>query len=153
MDRCKFTEWDTWARNTYGKMVSQSAPAIMARNMPLPEVESDGPAPFVCAATYPNGATGIATEGRVMFALEKADIILIAPSNPFVSIDPILNVYPIREMILRVAAMSGFWGYFFPLDITMSTSMIYELVEWGRDARADDHFDAFRQKLEEKGLA
>jgi LPPG:FO 2-phospho-L-lactate transferase len=37
--------------------------------------------------------------GRVMFALEKADIILIAPSNPFVSIDPILNVYPIREMI------------------------------------------------------
>lgn len=37
--------------------------------------------------------------GKVMAALEKADIILIAPSNPFVSIDPILNVYPIREMI------------------------------------------------------
>jgi LPPG:FO 2-phospho-L-lactate transferase len=37
--------------------------------------------------------------GKVLMALEKADIILIAPSNPFVSIDPILNVYPIREMI------------------------------------------------------
>jgi LPPG:FO 2-phospho-L-lactate transferase len=36
---------------------------------------------------------------QVMFALENADIILIAPSNPFVSIDPILNVYPIREMV------------------------------------------------------
>jgi putative membrane protein len=24
----------------------------------------------------------------------------------------------------------GFWGYFFPLDLTMSTSMIYELIEW-----------------------
>jgi putative membrane protein len=24
----------------------------------------------------------------------------------------------------------GFWGYFLPLDVTMSTSMIYELVEW-----------------------
>ena len=36
---------------------------------------------------------------KVLMALEKADIILIAPSNPFVSIDPILNVYPIREMI------------------------------------------------------
>jgi hypothetical protein len=65
IDQCKFTEWDTWARNTYGKMVSQSAPAIMARNMPLPTVESDGEAPFVCATTYPNGPTGIATEGRV----------------------------------------------------------------------------------------
>lgn len=32
-------------------------------------------------------------------ALENADLILIAPSNPFVSVAPILNVYPIRAMI------------------------------------------------------
>lgn len=32
-------------------------------------------------------------------ALEAADIVCIAPSNPFVSIDPILNVYPIRAML------------------------------------------------------
>jgi putative membrane protein len=25
----------------------------------------------------------------------------------------------------------GFWGYALPLDVTMSTSMIYELIEWG----------------------
>ena len=37
---------------------------------------------------------------KVIHALEKADILVIAPSNPFVSIDPILNVYPIREMIM-----------------------------------------------------
>jgi len=43
----------------------------------------------------------------------------------------LLLAYPIREMFLRVAAISGFWGYFFPLDVTMSTSMIYELIEWG----------------------
>jgi len=24
----------------------------------------------------------------------------------------------------------GFWGYFLPLDLTMSTSMIFELFEW-----------------------
>jgi LPPG:FO 2-phospho-L-lactate transferase len=36
----------------------------------------------------------------VMHALEYADYVIIAPSNPFVSIDPILNVYPIREMIM-----------------------------------------------------
>lgn len=42
----------------------------------------------------------------------------------------LLLAYPVREMFLRVAALRGFWGYFFPLDITMSTSMLYELIEW-----------------------
>jgi LPPG:FO 2-phospho-L-lactate transferase len=36
---------------------------------------------------------------QVVGALERADIVVIAPSNPFVSIDPILNVYPIKEMV------------------------------------------------------
>lgn len=35
----------------------------------------------------------------VLKALENADLILIAPSNPFVSVAPILNVYPIRAML------------------------------------------------------
>jgi putative membrane protein len=39
--------------------------------------------------------------------------------------------YPIRELFLRVADVKGVWGYLLPLDVTMSTSMIYELVEWG----------------------
>jgi putative membrane protein len=43
----------------------------------------------------------------------------------------LLLAYPIREVFLRVAAVRGFWGYFLPLDLTMSTSMLYELVEWG----------------------
>ena len=43
----------------------------------------------------------------------------------------LLLAYPIREVFLRVADVRGFWGYFLPLDVTMSTSMIYELVEWG----------------------
>lgn len=37
---------------------------------------------------------------QVMHALEYADIVVLAPSNPFVSIDPILHAYPIREMIM-----------------------------------------------------
>lgn len=37
---------------------------------------------------------------RVMQRLETADLVIIAPSNPFISVDPILNVYPIREMLL-----------------------------------------------------
>lgn len=43
----------------------------------------------------------------------------------------LLLAYPIREVFLRVASVRGFWGYFFPFDIAMSTSMIYELIEWG----------------------
>ena len=41
-----------------------------------------------------------------------------------------LLVYPLREIFLRIADVRGFWANFLPLDFTMSTSMIYELVEW-----------------------
>jgi putative membrane protein len=42
----------------------------------------------------------------------------------------LLLAFPIREVFLRVANVRGFWGYFLPLDLTMSTSMLYELIEW-----------------------
>ncbi len=42
----------------------------------------------------------------------------------------LLLAYPIREIFLRVVNVRGFWGYFLPLDLTMSTSMLYELLEW-----------------------
>jgi putative membrane protein len=42
----------------------------------------------------------------------------------------LLLAYPVREVFIRVAAVRGFWGYFLPLDLTMSTSMIFELFEW-----------------------
>lgn len=42
----------------------------------------------------------------------------------------LLLAYPIRELFLRIANVRGFWGYFLPLDLTMSTSMLFELIEW-----------------------
>ncbi len=36
----------------------------------------------------------------VALALQKADLVIIAPSNPFVSIDPILNCYPIQANVM-----------------------------------------------------
>jgi putative membrane protein len=42
----------------------------------------------------------------------------------------LLLAYPIREIFLRIANVRGFWGYFLPWDLTLSTSMIYELIEW-----------------------
>ena len=43
----------------------------------------------------------------------------------------LLLAYPIREVFLRIANVRGFWGYFLPLDLTMSSSMLFELIEWG----------------------
>ena len=43
----------------------------------------------------------------------------------------LLIAYPIREMFLRVVDVHGFWGYFLPLDLTISTSFFYEMIEWG----------------------
>ena len=42
----------------------------------------------------------------------------------------LLLAYPVREVFIRVANVRGFWGYFLPMDLTMSTSMIFELFEW-----------------------
>lgn len=42
----------------------------------------------------------------------------------------LLFAYPIREIFIRVAKVKGFWGYFLPLDLTLSTSATYELIEW-----------------------
>jgi putative membrane protein len=42
----------------------------------------------------------------------------------------LLLAYPAREVFLRVADVRGFWGYYLPLDVTMSFSMLYELIEW-----------------------
>jgi hypothetical protein len=65
IDSILFEENHTWFKITHGKMVRQSAPAIMARNMDLPEVQSKGMTPYVMASRYANGAIAVATEGRV----------------------------------------------------------------------------------------
>ena len=42
-----------------------------------------------------------------------------------------LLAYPIRELYCRIADSKGFWAYFFPLELTMASSMMFELFEWG----------------------
>lgn len=43
----------------------------------------------------------------------------------------LLLAYPIREFYVRIAGATGFWSYFFPLELTMASSMMFELFEWG----------------------
>lgn len=46
----------------------------------------------------------------------------------------LLIAYPIREIFIRLVSVRGFWGYFLPLDVTLSTSAFYELLEWATAA-------------------
>jgi putative membrane protein len=48
-----------------------------------------------------------------------------------------LLAYPIREVFCRLARVKGFWGYYLPLDVTLSFSAVYEIIEW-YTARAVD---------------
>lgn len=41
----------------------------------------------------------VRTTKEVISALHEADVVVIGPSNPFVSVDPILNAYPIRPIL------------------------------------------------------
>jgi len=42
----------------------------------------------------------------------------------------LLITYPVREIVLRVSRAKGFWTYLLPLLTLISTSTIYELLEW-----------------------
>ncbi len=129
VDRCVFTKWDTWNQATYGKTVSQSAPAIMARNMPLPEVECSGIRPFVFASTYPNGPTGIATEGRV------------TPENKWVE--------PRAKVSVRIKDASqpiGIAGRYEQLTLEFAGSLESVRHIWAQDLLADRSVD-IREKV------
>ena len=42
----------------------------------------------------------------------------------------LLISYPISEVLMRITGIRGFWLSFLTLNLVMSTSMIYELIEW-----------------------
>lgn len=43
----------------------------------------------------------------------------------------LLFAYPMRELFIRVARTRGAWSYYLPIELVMSLSMLYELIEWG----------------------
>lgn len=54
----------------------------------------------------------------------------------------LLLAYPTREIFLRVVEVRGFWAYFLPMDVTLSTSALYELLEWGAAATVGSELGA-----------
>ncbi len=42
----------------------------------------------------------------------------------------LLITYPMREIVMRVSRVQGFWSYLLPVLVVISTSTIFELLEW-----------------------
>lgn len=42
----------------------------------------------------------------------------------------LLMAYPMRELFLRVARTRGVWGYWFPVELVLAFSALYEIIEW-----------------------
>jgi putative membrane protein len=43
----------------------------------------------------------------------------------------VLLVYPIRDILMAKADVRGIWSYYLPIAIASSTSLDYEVIEWG----------------------
>ncbi|MHC4158529.1 MAG: hypothetical protein ACYSSO_05555 [Planctomycetota bacterium] len=67
IDTWRLRHGDSWATWMDGRESLQTAPARVARNMPLPDViaPNKGPAPYVIASRHPNGATSVAALPRI----------------------------------------------------------------------------------------
>ena len=124
IDKFKFRTGDTWKTDTWGKMVSQSAPAIMVRNLPLPQVKINGEPPYVLASKFPDGAICIATEGRV-----KPDDSWYHPRAD-VSLECGEGNQPI-----------GIFGHYKSLKLCFDKSIPGNTVVWAQDLLADQAQD------------
>lgn len=41
-----------------------------------------------------------------------------------------LLAYPVREVFIRVSRAKGVWNYYFPIELTLAFSAVYEILEW-----------------------
>lgn len=124
VDSIVFHENDTWFKPSHGKMVRQSAPAIMARNIPLPEVTYYGMAPYVLASKFPDGAVAIATEGRV------------TPDHSW--------VHPKADIIVRGVEINkpiGIFGYYKSLTLEFTQNLPGNIKIYGQDLLAEKAID------------
>ena len=128
IDKFVFRVGDTWKEDTWGNMVTQSAPAIMVRNIPLPKVESDTDVPYVMASKYPNGAICIATEGRVKpeesWFHPRADITLACGESN---------------------APIGVFGHYKSLTLTFDKQLSENTTVWAQDLLALEAIDITKE--------
>lgn len=129
IDSFPYDEYSTWNKVTFGKTIYQSAPAIMARNLPLPTVEVEGDAPYVMASQYPNGPYCIGTEGRVK------------PADEW--------YYPLAKVTVQIKDISqkiGVFGYYDELVLECGTDLSTVKHVWAQDLLAESSID-IRSKI------
>ena len=124
IDSIIFEANHTWYKATHGKMVRQSAPAIMTRNIPLPEVKTNGMHPYVMASKFPNGAIAIATEGRV------------TPTNSW--IHPKANI-TLKEV--EINKTIGIFGYYESLTLELTQNLPKKITIYGQDLLSEKAID------------
>jgi hypothetical protein len=85
-DTWTFDRGQTWQSEIVGATVRQGAPACIARNIGLPEVNAKGERPFVFASRFPNGAVAIAAQERTQVGnawyMPAADVTLSVSDAP-----------------------------------------------------------------------
>jgi hypothetical protein len=116
IDKFKFRVGDTWKEDTWGKMITQGAPAVIARNMSLPNVECEGEPPYVLASKFSNGAVCIATEGRVK------------PEESW--------YHPQADVTAEVGALNGLvgiFGYYSSLTLIFEVPVPKKATIWAQD--------------------
>ena len=85
-DTWRFERGQTWQTELIGATVRQGAPAIISRNIGLPEVRAKGDKPFVFATRFPNGAVAIGAQERTQVGnawyMPAAEVILDVSDAP-----------------------------------------------------------------------
>lgn len=130
IDSIVFQQSDTWLKSTHGKMVRQSAPAIMARNLPLPKVKHNELAPYVMASKYPNGAIAIATEGRV------------TPSKSW--------IHPKATVTVKEAEINtpiGIFGYYESLTLQLAKKLPGKIKIYAQDLLSKKALDITKKVM------
>ncbi|PHN02531.1 hypothetical protein [Flavilitoribacter nigricans] len=133
IDSIVFQKNDTWFQATHGKMVRQSAPAIVARNIALPEVKANGLAPYVMASRFPNGAVAVATEGRV------------TPEQSW--------THPRADVVLKEVALDepvGIFGYYQSLTLEFPQNLPQGAKIYGQDILSEKAIDLSEEVTIEK---
>jgi putative membrane protein len=52
----------------------------------------------------------------------------------------LLVVFPLRELLMKLAGIKGKWSYILPWNIIVSFSAIYEIIEWGVASIVAPHY-------------
>ena len=133
LDSIVFGVNDTWFKRAHGKMVRQSAPAIMSRNIALPDVRTDDIHPYVMASKFPNGAIAVATEGRV------------TPENSWIA--PKAHVF-LKEATIETPI--GIFGNYTSLSVEFQEGLPESISIWAQDLLAIEAID-ITEKVEING--